>query len=111
MQPKPNTFTFVGVLNACARVLALEEGRCAHDQIIEGGWDSDIFVGSSLVEKYANVGAWRMLIECSTRCYLELSSLGMPYLQDVPCMGMAGQLLNILMGCVKKVYSQMMSFV
>jgi hypothetical protein len=30
----PNTITFVGVLNACANVLALEEDRCAHKQII-----------------------------------------------------------------------------
>jgi len=34
---KTKHFTFVGVLNPCARVLALEEGRCAHEQIIEGG--------------------------------------------------------------------------
>jgi hypothetical protein len=34
-----------------------------------------------------NVGAWRMLGECSTRCHLEMWSFGMPYLEDVPCMG------------------------
>jgi pentatricopeptide repeat protein len=44
---RPNSVTFVGVLNACASVLALEDGRCARKQIIESGWDSDIFVGSS----------------------------------------------------------------
>jgi len=32
---RPNSVTFVGVLNACANVLALEDGRCAHKQIIE----------------------------------------------------------------------------
>ncbi|KAH8960556.1 hypothetical protein BDL97_05G001100 [Sphagnum fallax] len=49
-----------------------------------------------------NVGAWRMLGECSTRCHLEMWSLGRPYLEDVPCMGMVRKLLNILNGCAKK---------
>ncbi len=31
---QPDTVTFVGVLNACASVVALEEGRHAHEQII-----------------------------------------------------------------------------
>jgi pentatricopeptide repeat protein len=30
----PNPVTFVGVLNACASIGALEEGRCDHEQII-----------------------------------------------------------------------------
>jgi pentatricopeptide repeat protein len=32
-------------------------------------------------------------------------SLGVPYFEDVPCMGMVRKLLNILNRCVKKVYS------
>ncbi|KAH9564308.1 hypothetical protein CY35_04G018600 [Sphagnum magellanicum] len=59
----PNSFTFVGVLNACASIVALEEGRCAHEQIMQSGWDSDLFVGSSLVDMYAKCGsmedAWK----------------------------------------------------
>ncbi len=42
MQPTP--ITLVGVLNVCASVLAIEEGRCAHEQIIENGWDLNVFV-------------------------------------------------------------------
>jgi hypothetical protein len=30
---------FCGVLNASASVIALDEGRCSHDQIIQGGCD------------------------------------------------------------------------
>jgi pentatricopeptide repeat protein len=60
----PNSVTFVGVLNACASVVALEEGRCAHEQIMQSGWDSDLFVGSSLVDMYAKCGsmedAWKV---------------------------------------------------
>jgi hypothetical protein len=73
-QPAP--VTFVGVLNACASVVALEEGKHAHEQIIERGWDSNAFLASSLVDMY--VRTWRMLSECLTRCHLEMWSLGLP---------------------------------
>jgi hypothetical protein len=56
-----------------------------------------------------SVGAWRMLGVYSTRCHLEMWSLGLPYLGDVPCMGMVRKLLNTLNRSVKKVYSQMIS--
>jgi len=49
--------TLVGVLNACASVVALEEGRCAHDQVIKSGWDSNVFVGNSLIDMYAKCGS------------------------------------------------------
>jgi hypothetical protein len=32
---RSDSVTFVGVLNACASLVALEEGRCAHEQIIQ----------------------------------------------------------------------------
>ncbi len=54
---QPDSVTFVGVVNACAIVVVLEEGRCAHEQIIQSGWDSDIFVGNSLVDMYAKCGS------------------------------------------------------
>ncbi len=53
---RPNSVTFVGALNACASVLALEEGRCVHQQIIQHGLESDVFVESSLVDMYAKCG-------------------------------------------------------
>jgi len=31
---EPDPVTFLGVLNACASVVALEDGRCVHDLII-----------------------------------------------------------------------------
>ncbi len=54
---EPATLTFVGVLNACSSIVALEEGRCVHDQVIASGWESDVFVGSSLVDMYAKCGS------------------------------------------------------
>jgi pentatricopeptide repeat protein len=54
---QPNSVTFVGVLNACASVVALEEGRCAHEQILQSEWHSNIFVGNSLVDMYGKCGS------------------------------------------------------
>ncbi|CAK9869368.1 unnamed protein product [Sphagnum jensenii] len=60
---QPDPVTFVGMLNACASVAALEEGRHVHEQIIQSGCESDTFVGSSLVDmsvKYRSMkDAWR----------------------------------------------------
>jgi pentatricopeptide repeat protein len=60
----PNSVTFVAVLNACASIVALEEARYAHEQTMKSGWDSDFFVGSSLVDMYAKFGsmedAWKV---------------------------------------------------
>jgi pentatricopeptide repeat protein len=68
---QPNSVTFVGVLNACASVVALEEGRRAHEQIIQSGWDSDVCVGNSLVDMYAKCGsiedAWRVFNKMPSR--------------------------------------------
>ncbi len=55
---------FVGVLNACADVIVLEEGRCVHHWIIQSGLKLDIFVWSNLVNMYAKCGsiedAWKV---------------------------------------------------
>ncbi len=45
---QPNSVTFMGLLNTCASMVTLEEGfkcRCAHEQIIHRGLESDVFVG------------------------------------------------------------------
>jgi pentatricopeptide repeat protein len=61
---QPDPVTFVGMLNACASVLVLEEGRCVCVQIIQNSCDLDVFVGSSLVDMYVKCGsmdeAWRV---------------------------------------------------
>ncbi len=57
MQSDP--VTFVGVLNACASMVALEEGRHAHEQIIQSGYESVAVVGNSLIDMYAKCGSIR----------------------------------------------------
>jgi pentatricopeptide repeat protein len=52
-----DSVTFAGVLKACASVVAIEEGRCVHQQIIQSGLELDVFVGHSLVDMYAKCGS------------------------------------------------------
>ncbi|CAK9230585.1 unnamed protein product [Sphagnum troendelagicum] len=68
IKPAPNTF--VGVLNACASEVALEEGRHAHEQIIQSGFESDVFVGSSLINMYTKCGS----MEYALRVFKEMPS-------------------------------------
>jgi pentatricopeptide repeat protein len=93
------------VLNACASVVALEDGRCVHQQIVECGWDSNVFVANSLVDMYAKCGS----IEDALRVFNKMSfhdavSWNAMILE---CTGMVRKLLNFLNRCAKKVYSQM----
>jgi pentatricopeptide repeat protein len=60
MQPadmKPDTVTIVNVLPACAHLSALQPGKCLHGYIIRSGYESDMFVGNSLIDMYAKCGS------------------------------------------------------
>jgi pentatricopeptide repeat protein len=61
---RPNSVTFAVVLKACASVGALGVGMHVHEQVIQSGCESNVFVGSSLVDMYAKSGsledAWRV---------------------------------------------------
>jgi len=48
----PNEFTFVEVIKACAGLVAPEDGKNVHEQIIQSGCESNVFVGCSLVNMY-----------------------------------------------------------
>ncbi|KAH8958034.1 hypothetical protein BDL97_07G123400 [Sphagnum fallax] len=82
---QPNSVTFVGVLNACASMIALEEGRCVHQHIIRCGWDSDVFVGSSLVDMYAKCGsmedAWSVFNKMPSRDVVTWTAMILGYVQ------------------------------
>jgi pentatricopeptide repeat protein len=53
----PNPDTVASVLLACGNLAALEWGKEIHEEIIRRGFQSDIFVGSALVDMYANCGS------------------------------------------------------
>jgi pentatricopeptide repeat protein len=70
---------FVGVLNACANVGALEEGRCTHEQIIQSGYESVTFVGNSLVDMSTKCGsmedAWRVFNKMPSHNVVTLNAM------------------------------------
>ncbi len=79
---------FVGLLNTCACVVALEVGRWAHDQIIQCGWDLGALVGSSLVDMYAKCGHFGGCLEIlqhTTSSSILLLLKGLPTRSWIPC--------------------------
>ncbi|KAJ7534650.1 hypothetical protein O6H91_13G104200 [Diphasiastrum complanatum] len=53
---QPTIVTYVVLLKACASIAALEEGKQIHSDIIKSGFESDVIVGSILVDMYAKCG-------------------------------------------------------
>jgi hypothetical protein len=52
-----DNFTFFQVINTCAELGTLQDGRHVHEQIIQNGFEFDIFVGNRLVDMYAKCGS------------------------------------------------------
>ncbi|KAH7403945.1 hypothetical protein KP509_15G002000 [Ceratopteris richardii] len=50
---KPNNITFMGVLKACAKVGALQQGKTIHGHIIKCKLDKDVLIESNLIDMYA----------------------------------------------------------
>lgn len=50
---RPDRFIFSSVVKACTVVGAIERGRLVHEQIKQNGFESDVYVGTSLVNMYA----------------------------------------------------------
>ncbi len=82
---QPGRVTFVGVLNACASVVALEEGRRAHQQIIQSSLESDLIVGTTLIDMYAKCrsmqDAWRVFIKMSSRDVVSWNAIILGYVK------------------------------
>eukprot|EP01018_Ginkgo_biloba_P031865 Gb_04144 [translate_table: standard] len=53
---QPNEFTFASILPACANLADLERGKEVHEEIRRSGFQSDVFVGSALVDMYVKCG-------------------------------------------------------
>ena len=52
----PNVITLSCILKACGGIGAFYHGHEIHSKVIIQGWESDLCVGSSLVDMYANCG-------------------------------------------------------
>ncbi|XP_075477870.1 pentatricopeptide repeat-containing protein At2g03880, mitochondrial [Primulina tabacum] len=60
-----NQYTFPGVLTACAAMSNIEFGTQVHSCVVRGGFGSNVFVQSALVDMYAKCGdlsrAWKVV--------------------------------------------------
>eukprot|EP01018_Ginkgo_biloba_P006882 Gb_03550 [translate_table: standard] len=54
---KPDIFTFTNVLKACGSLSDLEQGKEVHTLIIRSGYESDVCVGSALLDMYSKCGS------------------------------------------------------
>ncbi|KAJ7541386.1 hypothetical protein O6H91_10G057200 [Diphasiastrum complanatum] len=54
---QPDNVTCAVLLNACTSIAALEQGMELHSHIIKSGFESDVFVGSALIDMYAKCGS------------------------------------------------------
>ncbi|CAM6028537.1 unnamed protein product [Sphagnum balticum] len=54
---EPDPVTFIGILNACASLRALEEGKCIHEQIIKSSFDSNVNVTTRIINMYVKCGS------------------------------------------------------
>lgn len=53
----PDNITFSCIVKACASIRALGQGRVIHEQILATGLESDVFVGTAIVDMYAECGS------------------------------------------------------
>ncbi|KAI3848804.1 hypothetical protein MKX03_017852 [Papaver bracteatum] len=61
-------FTFSSVLNACARIPAVHEGKMIHARVVESGFMVSKVIGTTLVDMYGKCG----LIEDARRVFDEM---------------------------------------
>eukprot|EP01018_Ginkgo_biloba_P030291 Gb_23126 [translate_table: standard] len=54
---KPSSVTMASVLPACAHLTALQQGKCIHDIVTRSGFESDVSVGTALIDMYAKCGS------------------------------------------------------
>lgn len=54
---KPSTHAFVAALKACCSLQDLETARSIHSLVVECGLDSDVYVGTMLIDVYAKCGS------------------------------------------------------
>lgn len=54
---KPNNITYVNILKAYSTTGAVDQGKLIHTHASENGFESDVIVGSSLMDMYAKCGS------------------------------------------------------
>lgn len=67
----PDHCTFPSLMKACAKDLALREGRVVHGLAVKCGTNTDVYVGSSLVDFYGKCKE----IECARKVFDEMREM------------------------------------
>lgn len=82
---KPNAYTFVSLLKICSSSQDLVEGRRIHGDVLRYGCESDVFVGTCLVDMYGKSGsivdAQRVFDELPQRDVVAWSALMAAYVE------------------------------
>ncbi|GAB2266994.1 Putative pentatricopeptide repeat-containing protein At5g52630 [Dionaea muscipula] len=53
---RPDDHIYPSAIKACATLSRVDVGRSIHGMVVNSGYDSDVFVGSSMVDMYAKCG-------------------------------------------------------
>eukprot|EP01018_Ginkgo_biloba_P018849 Gb_21580 [translate_table: standard] len=70
LHTNPNSVTMCSVLRTCVQVSALQLGRQMHGYIISTGFESNVFVGTALIDMYAKCGS----LECARKAFDKMST-------------------------------------
>ncbi|KAG0606205.1 hypothetical protein M758_9G122200 [Ceratodon purpureus] len=60
---KPDKHTFVSMLNACADSESLDTGRELCARVLKAGWDTDLYVGTAMINMHVKCGSIEDAIE------------------------------------------------
>ncbi|OMO71059.1 hypothetical protein COLO4_28397 [Corchorus olitorius] len=58
MDVLPDKYTFPSVVNSCAALLDVKMGKIVHENALEMGLGSDLYIGNALVDMYARFGCF-----------------------------------------------------
>lgn len=81
----PNRVTFLSVLGACCSIVAIEQGKLIHAHVIEHEFQSDVNIGSALIDMYTKCGscqdAGRVFVDLPKQNAVAWSSMVSGYAQ------------------------------
>ncbi|KAL6629115.1 hypothetical protein ACP70R_028880 [Stipagrostis hirtigluma subsp. patula] len=63
----PTESSYASMINSCARLSSIPQGRQVHGQVLKDGYDQNVYVGSALIDMYAKCGNMddaRLFFDC-----------------------------------------------
>uniref|UniRef100_A0A0D9VCL3 Pentacotripeptide-repeat region of PRORP domain-containing protein n=1 Tax=Leersia perrieri TaxID=77586 RepID=A0A0D9VCL3_9ORYZ len=63
----PTESSYASMINSCARLSSIPQGRQIHAQVMKDGYDQNVYVGSALIDMYAKCGNMddaRLFFDC-----------------------------------------------